>query len=123
MYEYKGVKNLNIDIYKALSDESRLRIMNILMQKELCVCEIEVTLDMSQSNVSRHLIKLKNVGMVESKKESQWAYYSINKNFIEDNYHLYNHLKISFSTDIQFNEDVSKLNSIAPQKDICARKV
>ncbi len=110
---------MNTEIYKAFSDESRLRIINILMQKELCVCEIEVVLEMSQSNVSRHLTKLKNAEIVNSKKESQWVFYTINKKFIECNGYLYAHLKNSFSTDIQLNEDINKLNSLERQSTIC----
>ncbi len=48
-----------VNMFKALSDENRLRIMSLLIREELCVCEIEVILELSQSNVSRHLNKLK----------------------------------------------------------------
>lgn len=91
---------MDTEIFKALSDESRLRILNLLVRKELCVCEIEAILDMSQSNVSRHLNKLKIANIVTSKKESQWAYYKLSDKFIEDNGHLYEHLKNCFDRDV-----------------------
>ncbi len=110
---------MKIEIYKALSDESRLRMLNILMQKELCVCEIERALNMSQSNVSRHLCKLKNAEIVTSKKKSQWAYYAINNQFIRGNNDLYKHLKNNFNTAGPFIDDVKKLNSLKKQHALC----
>lgn len=103
---------MDIEIYKALSDESRLRILNLLMRRELCVCEIEFILEMSQTNVSRHLNKLKNANIVTVKKKSKWAYYSINESFIENNPKLYEHLQFSFQSDDQLNEDMNKLISL-----------
>lgn len=62
---------------KALSDETRLRILNLLYEKELCVCDIMETLQISQAKASRHLIYLKNARLVKDRKHAQWAYYSI----------------------------------------------
>lgn len=64
---------------KALSDETRLRILNLLYEKELCVCDIMETLQISQAKASRHLIYLKNAGLVKDRKHAQWAYYSITR--------------------------------------------
>ncbi|HEY5584537.1 MAG TPA: metalloregulator ArsR/SmtB family transcription factor [Ruminiclostridium sp.] len=68
-----------IDVLKALSDETRLRILNLLYEKELCVCDIMETLQISQAKASRHLIYLKNAGLVKDRKYAQWAYYSMYK--------------------------------------------
>lgn len=106
---------VNTEIYRALSDENRLRIINVLMKKELCVCEIETILNISQSNVSRHLNKLKAAEIVTSKKESQWAFYKLSNKFIEENGYLYEHLKQSFSKDEQLNEDATKLSALEMQ--------
>ncbi len=78
-----------IDIFKALSEESRLRILAILLQDEMCVCEIETCLKMTQSNVSRHLTALKSCGILDSYKKAQWAYYKISEKFKEENLHLW----------------------------------
>ncbi|MCR3921686.1 MAG: metalloregulator ArsR/SmtB family transcription factor [Firmicutes bacterium] len=102
---------MDIEIYKALSDESRQRIFNLLMQRELCVCEIEKILEMSQSNVSRHLNKLKNANMVVSKKDSQWAYYSISDTFINNNHYLYEHLCHSYTKNDILLQDRDKLHA------------
>lgn len=67
-------------IYKALSDEARLRILNLLHDGELCVCHIMDILHMGQSKVSRHLTYLKNAGLVHDRRKGLWVYYSLSKN-------------------------------------------
>lgn len=62
-----------VDILKALADETRLRIVAILLQGPLCVCEIEACLSLTQSNVSRHLTVLKRAGILDSYKVAQWV--------------------------------------------------
>jgi ArsR family transcriptional regulator len=70
------MKNLAF-IFKALSDESRLRIYNILLASgELCVCDIEQTLRFTQTKVSRHLAYLKRAGLVKDRKQGLWMLYS-----------------------------------------------
>lgn len=68
-----------LDVLKALSDETRLRILNLLYVKELCVCDITETLQITQTKASRHLIYLKNAGLVTDRKQAQWVYYSISR--------------------------------------------
>lgn len=65
------------DVLKALSDETRLRILNILYEKELCVCDIMETLQISQAKASRHLIYMKNSGLLKDRRSAQWVYYSL----------------------------------------------
>ncbi len=64
-------------LYKALSEEMRLRIMMLLTQGELCVCDIQAVLDEPQSKVSRHLAYLKHSGLVSSKRVGVWMHYLI----------------------------------------------
>jgi len=66
-----------LNTLKALSDETRLRILNILVEKELCVCDIIETLKITQTKASRHLNYLRNAGLVSDRKQAQWVYYSI----------------------------------------------
>lgn len=82
-----------IDIFKALSEESRLRILVLLMEREMCVCEIEACLKLTQSNASRHLTVLKKCGILESYKEAQWAYYRIDEKFKKDHNDLWTYLQ------------------------------
>lgn len=67
------------DVLKALSDETRLRIINLLYEQELCVCDLMETLQIPQAKASRHLGCLKNAGLVKDRKQAQWAYYCLSK--------------------------------------------
>ena len=66
-----------VDILKALADENRLRILNLLSNGELCVCDIETVLGIKQSNTSRHLNRLKVAEIIAFEKKSQWVYYRL----------------------------------------------
>jgi len=66
-------------ILKALADETRLRILQLLAAGELCVCELMAVLGLPQSTVSRHLSYLKNSGWVDDRREGVWMYYRINE--------------------------------------------
>ncbi len=104
---------MNIEkILKALADRNRLRILNLLFRKELCVCEIEEILDLSQTNVSRHLSKLMQSGLLDSSKEAQWVFYRINKDFFEKHHALAQYLKSSFNKDEIFTLDRKKFEKM-----------
>jgi len=64
-------------IFKALSDETRLRIIKLLAQGELCVCDITAALDMVQPKVSFHLSALKEAGLIKDRKSGKWIHYSL----------------------------------------------
>lgn len=82
-----------IELFKALSEESRLRILSLLLNGELCVCEIEACLHMSQSNASRHLAALKKSGILTSFKQAQWTYYQIDNRFMREHAELWSYLE------------------------------
>jgi len=73
-----------IKTMKALSDETRLRILNLLMERECCVCEVMQVLDISQTRASRNLSALYDAGFLTLRKEGLWSLYSINADIIED---------------------------------------
>lgn len=64
-------------IFKALGDRNRLRIVNMLKDRPLCVCEITDILKLSQSTVSGHLRVLKEAGLVEDAKDGLWVEYRL----------------------------------------------
>lgn len=66
-------------VLKALSDRNRLRIVNMLSERSLCVCEITDIMEISQSTVSGHLRILKESGIVDDKKDGLWVEYSLVK--------------------------------------------
>ena len=63
--------------FKALSDETRLRIVKLLLERECCVCEVMQALDISQTRASRNLSLLHDAGLVNLRKDGLWSYYSI----------------------------------------------
>jgi len=72
---------------KALSDETRLRILNLLLERECCVCEVMQVLDISQTRASRNLNILYDAGFLKLRREGLWALYSIDLEALKD-YHV-----------------------------------
>ena len=64
-------------VFKALSEETRLRILKLLENGELCVCDIVAALDMVQPKVSFHLNALKEAGFLKDRKQGRWTHYRI----------------------------------------------
>ena len=65
------------DKFKAVSDPTRLKILYLLQEGELCVCEIIMALEKPQSTISHHLNVLKNAGFIKGRKESVWIHYKL----------------------------------------------
>ena len=68
-----------VKAFKALSDETRLRIVNVLLDKECCVCEVMQALDISQTRASRNLNLLLDAGILTLRKDGTWSMYSIDQ--------------------------------------------
>ena len=66
-----------IKAMKALSDETRLRILNVLLERECCVCEVRQALDISQSWASRNLGILQEAGFLRTRRDRVWMVYSV----------------------------------------------
>jgi len=70
--------------FKVLSDETRLRVINLLLERECCVCEVMQALEISQSKASRGLTSLYDAGFLKLKKDGLWSLYSIDRENIAD---------------------------------------
>ena len=104
-----------LNILKSLSDETRLRIINLLYERELCVCDIIKTLKIRQTKASRHLSYLKNTGLVEDRKHAQWVYYSLIK---DSNFKFIDSLIFDNLRNLeQFKEDLKSLQEWVMKKD------
>jgi DNA-binding transcriptional ArsR family regulator len=68
-----------VDFCKALGDETRQKILQMLREEEMCVSDIVEAFEMSQPTISHHLSVLKNLGLVRARKEGKQIYYSINQ--------------------------------------------
>ena len=73
-----------IKLFHALSDETRLEIIELLRKGERCVCELTDTLDAAQSRLSFHLRVLKDAGIVRDRKDGRWVYYELDREVFEE---------------------------------------
>ena len=96
-------------LFKGLADQTRLRILNLLIHGELCVCDIQYVLETSQANVSRHLTYLKNSGLVFDRREGARMYYRLAQP--NDGVHkpLFGFLREVFSSSEVLQGDLRKL--------------
>ena len=74
-----------VEAAKALADETRIRVLNLLLERECCVCEVMQVLEISQTRASRNLNILRDAGFLKVRKEGLWAYYSV-ENIDSENY-------------------------------------
>ncbi len=95
-----------ISVLKALADETRLRIINVLFLREFCVCELQEIFGMSEPRISRHLRILKEADLVSQKREGKWNYYRLKVTSI--NKSLFGYLEDSFKKDNTFLKDREK---------------
>jgi len=97
------------EVFKALADETRLRILKLLLEvgEEVCVCELVAALGLPQYRVSRHLNILKRAGLLEGRRSGTWVYYSPAQNappLIEGLFSIARHLPLETS-----EEDLRRL--------------
>ena len=71
-------------LFHALSDETRLAVLDMLRDGERCVCDLQGALDSAQSRLSFHLKVLRAAGLVTDRKEGRWSYYRINERALEE---------------------------------------
>ena len=74
----QSINNL-LNLFKILSDETRLRIIALLFIEELCVCQLSGILDVSQPNISKHLSKLRDVGFVKDERKDKFIFYRLER--------------------------------------------
>lgn len=103
-------------IFKTLGDDIRIRIFGLLLKNELCVCDIESVLEISQANASRHLAKMKIAGILTSRKNAQWVYYAISKKFIELHPELVESFTVELKRRSDYKNDLKSLSIIKKKK-------
>lgn len=101
-------------LFKALGDETRLRMLGLLKHGELCVCDLMEVLDLPQSTASRHLSYLKNSRWVFGRRSGKWMYYKLNPDLCANHYHSMIIEHISTLPDLQ--KDYEKLVSYLVKK-------
>lgn len=106
-----------VNEFKALSDETRLRIINILLENNLCVCEIMDVLEMTQSRISRHMGILKQAELIEEERNGKWVIYKI----AEKNKSILSYVKQQTKNEQIFNSDKEKIEKTLI-KELCPVK-
>lgn len=106
-------------IIKLFSDQTRLRIINLLKDNQLCVGEIQTLLSIKQSNVSRHLEKLKTTELIFQTKQAQWVYYSLNKEALEKYSFIDNLLYQDVNNYSVYKDDLENLKNYKNSKLCC----
>jgi ArsR family transcriptional regulator, arsenate/arsenite/antimonite-responsive transcriptional repressor len=96
-------------IFKAIADANRLRIVNLLLHGELCVCDIQYVLENSQPNVPRHLAYLKNSGMVLDRRDGYRVFYRIANPRESNRKLLFDFLRQIFKDEDQLEQDTKRL--------------
>ncbi|WP_114781845.1 ArsR/SmtB family transcription factor [Botryobacter ruber] len=92
------LKHFNIafgeQVFKALADESRIRIISLILHnKEMCISDLEQVLDFTQTKTSRHLSYLRGAGLVTPRKIDQWVFYSLKEETADVLTQIYSYLE------------------------------
>jgi len=111
------------EIFRSLGDDTRLRILNLLSNRELCVCQIIEALRITQPNASKHLNRLRYSNIISCRKIAQWCFYSLNKNFIDGNRQLLDFLQAGWRNGRQYVLDRERLNGILQNNDCCKEQM
>lgn len=107
------------DTFKALSDETRLKMMALLLQnEELCVCDFVGALELTQSKASRHLRYLYNAGLVRDRRDGLWIHYSLAPSLNTQRQAIVKALEVAFGPERR-TELQGRLESWLLQKPSC----
>lgn len=105
-------------LLRALSNRTRVRLMNLLSDQEVCVCYLVETLKMSQPKVSRHLAYLRRAGLVAARRQGKWMHYRMALPENPAAARLVQDIEALFAGDLQMQQDRSRFTRAccAPQK-------
>lgn len=107
-------------IFKAFSDESRVRIMHLLYQNsEMCISDLELALDFTQTKTSRHITYLKNSGLLNYRKQDLYVFYFIK----EEVYDIVRQIIKFLEKDQQLKQDQEVYNILFSNRELAANKV
>jgi len=101
-----------LNITKAMADENRIRALMMLVEGELCVCQIIEMLGLAPSTVSKHMSILRQAGLVGIRKEGRWIYYRLAEHEAKTACEILNWLKRHLKNDKRILDDVKKLRQL-----------
>ena len=112
--------NYGSQVLKALSDEARIRILYLLHRnKDMCISDLELILDFTQTKTSRHITYLKNSGIVSSRKLDQWVFYAIKdeaSDFIDQ---IFSYM----SKDVQLTQDQQTFETLYSNRELAKNRL
>lgn len=126
MAKYKDIMQEFSMVAKAISDESRARILMMLSTGELCVCQVIEVLGLAPSTVSKHLSILRQAGLIEARKEGRWIYYRISNKITDPMIKkAYDWVYGSLAKDSQVRSDLKKLTAVLEdgKEQLCSQVV
>ena len=112
-------KTYNIEfLFKALADRTRLRLISLIGDSEVCVCFFVAILKVSQPKISRHLAYLRRAGIVASRREGKWMHYRLAEPPDEHAARIFREVRASLAEHPEFQRDREKLTQVC-----CARNL
>ena len=118
-----GIDQL-VPIFAALADRTRLRLLNLMKDREVCVCYFVEILGQSQPKISRHLAYLRRSGLVLARREGKWMHYRIDRGLPASIQRLLDEAQEALSSDRQLQRDLEKLTRACcqPQRPIALQR-
>src|SRR5687768_10105152 len=111
---------LGAQIFKACADESRLRILHLIFEnKEMCISDLEKILDFTRTKTARHLIYLKNSGILSFKRYNHWVFYQIKDEVGDIIKQIFQFLR----KDIQLQKDQQVYQTLSSNRELAANKL
>lgn len=109
---------LLVRLFTALGDRTRLRLLNLIAGRELCVCYLVQVLGQSQPKTSRHLAYLRRAGIVSARREGKWMHYRIQRPADAGAASIFETVLASFKGDPEMQGDLARLESAccAPER-------
>ncbi|MBC7388961.1 MAG: metalloregulator ArsR/SmtB family transcription factor [Opitutaceae bacterium] len=107
-------------MFKALSDEARLRLLNLIVKfGEMCISDLELVLDFTQTKSSRHLIYLKHSALLNVRKKGQWTFYYLNPKYSQQ---IVVYIGI-LNSDPTLKNDIQTYNILFSNRELAAYKM
>lgn len=118
------LKNFNLtlgsQIFKACADESRLRILHLIFENgEMCISDLERILEYTQAKTSRHLLYLKNSGILSFRRYNHWVFYSVK----DEVYEIVNQILQFVRRDQQLQKDLQLYKTLYSNRELSINKV
>ncbi len=108
-----------VEMIKAIADKNRMRIVMMLSERPLCVCEIDSVLGIALSTISSHLKQMRSAGVIESEKEGRWVVYRPSDDPLVSS--IISDIKEQLADDPEVRSDMTKIKTLCREE--CAKNL